>query len=220
MTEVLILVEGQTEEKFVVQAFQPPLARLGVFLRPTIITNKRNANGTNYKGGLSKFSRLENELRLLLYGAGPRPVTTFLDLYALPSDFPGFEPASTLAPVQRASELERHLREHFGDDNDEFRPYIQVHEAEALVLACPEQLDARHRGLGALASQVVAQEGGPELVDDGPTTAPSKRLTAWAPDYSKTGDGPAVVASAGLAGIRMQCPHFDEWISWLESLAP
>jgi len=49
MTEVLILVEGQTEEQFVVQAFRPPLASIGVFLTPTILTNKRNARGTDYK---------------------------------------------------------------------------------------------------------------------------------------------------------------------------
>ena len=152
---------------------------------------------------------------MLLHGAGPRLVTTFFDLYALPTDFPGFAASSGSDPIARATELEDDLSSHIADDR--LNPYIQVHEAEALVLACPDQLEVRHTGLGALALQAVAQEGGPEVVDDGPTTAPSKRLESWASAYSKTGDGPAIVASTDLSTIRQQCEHSNGWMSWLES---
>jgi hypothetical protein len=64
----------------------------------------------------------------------------------------------------------------------------------------------------------VSECGAPELVNDGVRTAPSRRIQAALPTYRKTLDGPAVLEEIGLAGIRSACPHFDEWVTWLESL--
>jgi hypothetical protein len=67
-------------------------------------------------------------------------------------------------------------------------------------------------------SKAVAQCGEPELVNDSPATAPSKRLLSACPTYQKTLHGPALVERIGLAAIREECPHFDSWLGWLESL--
>ena len=62
--------------------------------------------------------------------------------------------------------------------------------------------------------------GSPELIDDGPQTAPSKRIAAEFPDYedAKTRVGPQAAARIGLTQIRSQCPHFDAWLERLEKL--
>lgn len=99
-------------------------------------------------------------------------------------------------------------------------PYLQVHEFEALVFAAPSHVATR-AGSAALEGQladIARSLGGPERVDDGPHTAPSKRLASLWPGYTKTLDGPAIVKAAGLAAIRAQCPHLDAWISGLEAL--
>jgi hypothetical protein len=54
-------------------------------------------------------------------------------------------------------------------------------------------------------------ESGPELVNDGVDTAPSKRILNAYPQYAKTIHGPLVIAEAGLDAIRSTCPHTDDW---------
>jgi hypothetical protein len=61
----------------------------------------------------------------------------------------------------------------------------------------------------------VAAAGGPECVNDGPNTCPSKRIMhAW-PRYTKTSDGPIVVSDFGLDAVRASCPHADAWLTRL-----
>ena len=56
-------------------------------------------------------------------------------------------------------------------------------------------------------------------INDGERTAPSKRLTARIPGYSKALHGPGATSTTGLPQLRSTCPRFDAWISKLERLA-
>jgi hypothetical protein len=96
-------------------------------------------------------------------------------------------------------------------------PHLTLHEAETWVFAAAEQLGDLY-GDPILTSRLradVQQVGGPELVNDGPATAPSKRLLGYRPDYAKTIAGPAVIAELGIARLRAQCPHLDRWLTAL-----
>ncbi len=44
------------------------------------------------------------------------------------------------------------------------------------------------------------------------------RIVRLAPPYRKTVHGPLAVERIGLPLIRRSCPHFDEWVTWLEAL--
>lgn len=69
--------------------------------------------------------------------------------------------------------------------------------------------------------ETIAQSSGNiELINDGPTTAPSKRIIAEFPDYerSKVAVGTQVAELIGLARIRQKCQHFDGWVAKLERL--
>jgi Domain of unknown function (DUF4276) len=59
--------------------------------------------------------------------------------------------------------------------------------------------------------------GGPELVNDGPDTAPSKRILKAYPTYRKVVDGPDAIELLGLGALRTVCPHLDAWLKRLES---
>jgi hypothetical protein len=101
-------------------------------------------------------------------------------------------------------------------------PYLQLHEFEALVLAGLDALEAivddhQLAGVAALRTQIAGQA--PEEVNDGRTTAPSKRLLACVPGYDKLLHGQLATEGAGLTTLRAKCPRFDAWVSRLEALA-
>lgn len=66
--------------------------------------------------------------------------------------------------------------------------------------------------LGAALRAEATAVGSPELVNDGPATAPSKRLLAHHPAYNKLLDGPLALADLGLPALRERCPHLDAWL--------
>ena len=66
------------------------------------------------------------------------------------------------------------------------------------------------RGLTRLRRE-IARGGGPERIDHGPSTAPSKRLLRADPGYLKTVTGPLLVAEAGLSAVLARCPTFAAW---------
>ncbi len=72
------------------------------------------------------------------------------------------------------------------------------------------------RNLVAMAGQI----GNPELINDGPDTAPSKRIIAEIPEYEgmKSSAGPIVAEKIGLASLQTRCRHFGDWINQLEDL--
>ncbi|MBI2947679.1 MAG: hypothetical protein HYY23_08525 [Verrucomicrobia bacterium] len=54
---VLILVEGQTEERFVKDVLGPAFFHQELFFRATILVTKRVKDGPNFKGGVTNFSK-------------------------------------------------------------------------------------------------------------------------------------------------------------------
>jgi hypothetical protein len=57
-------------------------------------------------------------------------------------------------------------------------------------------------------AKIAASHATPEDIDDGPMTAPSKRLCDVFAAYQKALHGPLAVAAIGLDRIRATCPHF------------
>jgi hypothetical protein len=220
---LVVVVEGQTEEAFVNEALAPHLWIHDVFASATIVgTPRRRGSAPLTKGG-GDWRRWERDIRRVLgqrSAAGLR-VTTLLDLYGLPSGFPGLAEHGTDPDTdRRCDSLEATLGEAINDPR--FIPYLQRHEFEALVLASLGPLRALldagddRAGLDVLAEQIA--DLAPEDVDDGRETAPSKRLLHLVPGYAKTVHGPLALAGAGLPALRAKCPRFDAWLMRLEDL--
>jgi hypothetical protein len=69
--------------------------------------------------------------------------------------------------------------------------------------------------------ELVAAKGSPEHINDGPDTAPAKRLAAWAGGaYRKPLHGVAICGAIGVDAMRKHCTHFNEWVQWLLAPAP
>jgi hypothetical protein len=121
------------------------------------------------------------------------------------------------SPYIRVAHVEKSLADAVGSGR--FLPHLVLHEIEAWVLAgCSHLADLfGNSSETAQLAQVVAAESGPEMVDDGVDTAPSKRIMSIYPKYAKTFDGPMVIADIGLDEIRRQCPHANRWLSAIET---
>jgi hypothetical protein len=142
------------------------------------------------------------------------------DLYALPNDFPGYAEALKVAdPYGRIQVLEEAMARDIGDRR--FIPYIQLHEFEALILADAQQLEWEYLEHEEPISELCTMvgNGNPELINDGPTTAPSRRILSLIPEYDKATAGVVVAGKIGLVTLRQRCRHFDAWVTKLEQLA-
>ena len=74
-----------------------------------------------------------------------------------------------------------------------------------------------HRGGGGWRQYDITRAGGPEQVDHGPATSPSKRLRKADPNYIKTVTGPLLIAEVGLGAVLNRCPTFADW--WQDLLS-
>ncbi len=64
--------------------------------------------------------------------------------------------------------------------------------------------------------------GDPEMINNSPDTAPSKRIiAALAQDYhyNKVQSGAAVTAAIGIEALLENCQHFKEWIENIKRIA-
>ena len=224
---VHVLCEGQTEQGFVEDVLKPSLVDHGCAAVKSILvtTNKKK----NVRGGLVTYLHVKNDLQIMLAsnkdGDYERHVfTTMFDLYALPNDFPKYAESHIIADkYERVASFEAALADVF--DSDRFIPYIQLHEYEALVFCGLDHLTEMYRGTEKSIENLkaeLAEIGNPELVNDNPTTAPSKRIiNAIEGDkknhfnYDKPKAGKYVAQKVGVDNLRSQCRHFDEWIDKL-----
>ena len=195
------VVEGQTEETFVRDLLTPELAPQGIFCDAHQVTTGRRGARV-YRGGLLLFRHLRKDLDLWMKQDSRLDswFTTMVDLYHLPSDFPGIAESRQVAdPIEKVEFLEAR----FGSDlnHPRFVPYIQLHEFEALLFSRPQDFSFAFPSIG---TELVDLEGirnqfqTPEHIDEGDNTSPSKRIRNVLPGYVKPLAGPLIARQIGL----------------------
>ena len=212
MSRVLVFVEGQTEETFVRDLLVPYFSRLGIYLTPILAQTS-----PGHKGGIVSYGKVKHQLTRLCRQDQGAYVTTMMDYYGLPNDFPGLDGRVADAHEQ-VVRLELALLQDIDAPN--FIPNLMLHEFEALLFSAPEKI-AEWLDDQALLAPMAAIRGAfatPEHINNSPQTAPSKRILALVPHYKKTVDGPLIAEDIGLDAIRAQCPHFNNWIERLLAL--
>ncbi len=215
-----ITVEGQTEKKFAEEILTPHLAVYSIDVKCRVILTNRKLGA---RGGILNFNMMRKDLLRLMSGDGSTEgrFTTMVDLYGLPTEFPGWKEAQTKClPKEKVGVLEAALQVELNDTR--FLPYIQLHEFEALLYCdLPElqrRIDNSDKAFMTLAKEVSHLE--PEAINEGVATAPSKRIIHHVPIYErlKVRVGAPAAAAIGLAMLREKCPHFNGWVSKLENL--
>ncbi|MFP5272037.1 DUF4276 family protein [Coleofasciculus sp.] len=223
MIRLHIIGEGQTEEEFIKSVLREHLGYLNISTDVHCVTTKRTKKKV-YRGGAVSYGKIKKDIMLWLKQDRSQEArfTTMLDLYALPNDFPKFDESQNKSdPYQKVEQLEAALGNEINDPR--FIPYIQLHEFEALILSDPNKLTERFPEYQVNIKKLLADcenFTSPELINDGSTTAPSKRINKFIPGYedTKVSVAPLIAKKIGLPAIRQKCPHFDAWISQLEQL--
>jgi Domain of unknown function (DUF4276) len=215
-----ISVEGQTEERFVKALLVPHLSQSSVYATRAVVATSRSASGQKAKGGGINIGRVANALRRLLGSHQDGYVTSLYDFYGFANKHAGETAEGLEARIKSALNEPRNLI-----------PYVQLYEFEALLLS-DAAITARYfeaPAIEPLIRSAVGLAGSPEGVNEGETTAPSKRSEAWTRQHgsrvrayskaTKTLHGPGLAARPTLPVNRASCPRFAAWLSRLEALA-
>lgn len=214
MVLIKIHVEGQTEERFVKEILYPHLKLYGHHAIAII-----NKTSRRQRGGLSTYQQFKKNTLRLRDQKGSY-VTTMIDRYHIPTDFPGYEKCGIFAtPLEEVEFLEERLAQDIEYEN--FIPYIQLHEFEALlfsnILVIDKVLSVSHN------SRLAELEGIMQVFHQNPENinhhkGPSCRLKELYPGYGKIFHGIRIANEIGLLRMRKKCSHFHDWVSRLEGL--
>lgn len=226
MREVLVLCEGQTEREFVRRHVAPAVAGQGVALSGTLVGKTHRK-----RGGIRGWAVYERELIRLASERADRHLALLVDYYAMPADWPGRAEAAGRPLAERGAYVEQRLAEQADPVfRDRFVPCVQYHEFESLLFVdgwtTAWELDAvgRPRSSAAVEKKIneaVAAAGGQaEWVNDGPDSAPSKRIAQMIVGYDKVAWGNQVVDAVTLPRLRKGCPWLDRWMAALQALEP
>lgn len=107
-------------------------------------------------------------------------------------------------------------------DIEAFLPYIQLHEFESLLFVDIDQLIHEYPKASVNIQKLkaeIAKYGDPEMIDDGPATAPSKRIISALEKhyhYNKVKSGASVASRIGMEALLENCRHFREWIDMMK----
>jgi hypothetical protein len=222
MIRLHVTAEGQTELAFVKKVLSPHLAQFNVFADARcVLTSKDKRAAKEYRGGLISYQKAKADIVTWFKEDNHAECrfTTMFDLYALPDDFPDLKDTSKQTdPYQRVALLESALASDMTDQR--FIPYLQLHEFETLIFSDPQQLDWEYLEHETQIANLIKMVDGqnPELINDGPQSAPSKRILKEIPEYDKVSAGVPVAGKIGLQVLRKKCCHFNHWLSRLETL--
>lgn len=215
--EVVVIVEGPTEEIFINRILKKYLASKKIRIDPISI------------GGKVIFRRVEEYISNHLEQRNDTYVSTFFDYYGIGEKWPGWVVAqrekvpSDIASIMNSATQEA-IDEKFSKYQSDMRfiPYIAVHEFEALLFSDPTKIASTLNVDKNEIQKIIDKFEGPEEINDSPMTAPSKRLEKLYPKYKdqKTSTGIDIAEDIGIPTMREKCKVFDEWLCRLEELKP
>jgi hypothetical protein len=225
MARLLIHVEGQTEERFVIEVLRSHLVAKGFYSVEARIVG--NARLREQRGGIIPWMSAKKDISNHLQEDRACFTTTMVDYYGLPGEWPGrAQSNSRRSAEEKARCVEDAMRGDLvaemggGFNPTRFVPFVVMHEFEGLLFSdCAAFSRAISRsdlegGFRGIRDQFAT----PEEIDDSPVTAPSKRIEALEPRYQKPLLGVRAVQEIGLTRICEECPHFRAWLRRLETL--
>ena len=211
MIRVHIFCEGQTEDTFVREVMRPHFERLNIVINPIILRTSKES-----KGGVVSYGKVKHQVVQKCKQDNTSYVTTLIDYYALPKDFPAF--AKTADSITNIKAATAAIQKDIGQTN--FIANLVAHEFEGLLFSLPQAFanwfdnDDVVDELTKIREQFLS----PEHINDGSQTAPSKRILKVCHNYDKVAHGSLISLDIGLDTIQHQCPVFNQWILQLEAL--
>jgi Domain of unknown function (DUF4276) len=218
MKRLIIVCEGPTEREFCSDVLYPYFLGRKILIETPLI--KKSA------GGIVPWQYLKKQIETHLIQDKTVYVTTFIDFYGI-DERHGFLKWNESKTIVDKSEQLLFLEQTMQEDIDKnlafrFIPYLQLHEFEGLLFnnlsVFKTQIPEKDILNLALLEQIINDYPNPELINDGKTTAPSKRLAQLIRGYNKPVYGAILAEMIGLTNIRSKCPRFNNWIINLENI--
>ncbi|TJZ63311.1 DUF4276 family protein [Sphingobacterium olei] len=206
MKRLVILVEGDSELVFVNKFLNPYLVSHGLNISinaQKIITN----NKLQQKGGNVSYRYLRNDL-IRIESQGNVVITTLLDFFRLPNDFPGYS-ITHCEHIEQAMHLDL-------DSYPNYIPYIQKYEFETLLFSSIEGFEFLLDDTDKIdeIQRIINDYPNPEDINGGAITSPSNRLKRIFP-YDKVNDSELICTEVSIETMRSKCPRFNNWINRL-----
>lgn len=213
MKKIFIYCEGKTELYFVKQILFDYFDKKEIYLIPILCHTKEGPQKV-YKGGITSYSKVIRELKKLCHDNKNEQITSFIDYYGL-KNLPQLD--AGLKKYNLIKALEMQMKADVGCSN--YIPYVSFHEFESLLFSDPTKFSYLNKNAVSKFERMLLEfEENPEFINNGISTAPSKRILNLIPGYSKTIDGLKIAKSISLQVIRSKCKHFSEWIRALEEI--
>lgn len=217
--EVIAIVEGRTEQRFIKEILAPYLYESNIYIQPIVLDKPGE------KGGDVKFARARNDIETHIKQRRDTWVTTFVDYYGIKGDWPGYQDSKNQATHVRKADIintatAKEVHRLFPAENTKkrFIPYVSMYEIEALYFSSPSVLAEKLNVELSTIEAILLECGEPEKINDNVHTAPSKRLTSLSKRFKKTSTGISIASEIGIPKMRAACPIFDGWLKSLENL--
>ncbi len=223
-----ILVEGPAEKGLVTKVIEPHLKTFGHTVNYRVITTSWGHKTTRRtQGGVSNWNLLLKDVKQWAlecqYDTQNVWLTTMFDFYGL-SQAHNFNYAEVMSglidPTDRLNKATEHLAKLVNSPN--FIPYFQMHEYESLLFSDISILKSYFPKAITKIKKLKTETShlGPEEINERIELAPSKRILNIIPEYNdyKADESSDMIKALGLPFVRTRCPHFDSWLSRLESL--
>lgn len=209
MIRIGVICEGKTECNFVSQSLEPYCwNESGVVLVPVELS----ARNGRHRGGNVSVERLAEAVYCNRYSFDR--VTTLVDYY-------GFRHVEGRSRTDLEADILQAVCRKNPEMNPKFvHPYVQMYEFEALLFSDVSVFEAVFwdrwsQEIKTALEAVKTAFPNPETINNGPETAPSKRLQRIIPRYDKLLDSSDIALLAGVDAMRQACPNFNDWVERL-----
>lgn len=218
MERIIIICEGPTEEEFCKKTLTPYFQKQQIYVQSPLIKHSN--------GGIVRWDVLKKQIENHLKQDKTAYVTLLIDYYGLYQkyEFPGWEESLSIPDKSsRLDFLEQKMAEAIEESlRYRFIPYMQLHEFEGILFNNLEVFDLLFNEDEILAREeleaVFKEFDNPEMINNSPDNAPSKRLKRIIKGYNKIVYGNILAEEIGLTGIRSKCPRFDGWITRINNI--
>jgi len=212
MKRVIVFCEGQTEETFVREVLSNSFDPQRFSFTPILFNTSKN-----HKGGIVSYKKIKWQIENKCREDPGAYVTTLIDLYGLPNDFPKKQELGLHTCLYEKAEA---LEKAFSDDisQSNFISNLALHEFEGLLFSDVSKFESWFNAAADALEQEASTFESPEHINDDPLTAPSKRILRICKEYDKILHGSLIAIDIGLSTIRSKCVHFNSWLSKIESL--
>jgi len=215
MKKVFIYCEGYTEEAFINEILTPYFMDWNILVAPIICTTKKTKH-RSYKGGVSDYNKIKQELTILCHTHKDVHITTMFDYYGMPLNTPGITYQHSNI-YKRIETIEEKINTDIGIKNFSF--HFMIHEFEGILFSSPNsfRLIADDSVINEI-QKIRYAAISPEHINNSAKTAPSKRIEKLIPNYAKVKNGTILSKDMGIYTIMNECKHFRHWIEKIKNI--